>query len=230
MTLQDTLAQLSTLTDEDLNTLHTRTFQELRRRQEVVNADAALSTVGDSQMTDAGMTRGGPWAQPPAGTVGYPKGWTVTDGGKMWESTMNGNVFKPGVSGWREKTVDGKAAPYRMPSGSHDAYNTGDQMLWTDGLVHEASRDGVVWGPDNDPGGWRCLAKPPTPPTPTGPAAWVQPVPGDSLKPSYMKGATVTHKAATWTSDIDGNVWEPSVYGWTKATSNTAARTTAVKA
>lgn len=40
---------------------------------------------------------------------------------------------------------------------------------------------------------------------------WEQP---DSTNP-YMKGDKVTHNELTWVSDIDGNVWEPGVYGWT---------------
>ena len=43
---------------------------------------------------------------------------------------------------------------------------------------------------------------------------WVQP---DSTNP-YAKGDKVTHKGKTWVSDIDNNVWEPGVYGWTDAT------------
>lgn len=42
---------------------------------------------------------------------------------------------------------------------------------------------------------------------------WVQP---DSTNP-YRKGDKVTHNGKTWTSDIDNNVWEPGVYGWTEA-------------
>ncbi|MCD7946340.1 MAG: hypothetical protein LUF81_07030 [Clostridiales bacterium] len=41
---------------------------------------------------------------------------------------------------------------------------------------------------------------------------WVQP---DSTNP-YMQGDTVTHNGKTWVSDIDNNVWEPGVYGWTE--------------
>ena len=43
---------------------------------------------------------------------------------------------------------------------------------------------------------------------------WVQP---DSTNP-YAKGDKVTHNGKTWVSDIDNNVWEPSVYGWTDVT------------
>ncbi len=41
---------------------------------------------------------------------------------------------------------------------------------------------------------------------------WKQP---DSTNP-YAKGDKVTHKGFTWISDIDGNVWEPGAYGWSK--------------
>ncbi|MGM9623448.1 MAG: carbohydrate-binding protein [Butyricicoccus porcorum] len=41
---------------------------------------------------------------------------------------------------------------------------------------------------------------------------WEQP---DSTNP-YMAGDTVTHNGKTWVSDIDNNVWEPGVYGWTE--------------
>lgn len=43
---------------------------------------------------------------------------------------------------------------------------------------------------------------------------WEQP---DSTNP-YAKGDKVTHNGKTWISDIDGNVWEPGVYGWNEVT------------
>lgn len=39
---------------------------------------------------------------------------------------------------------------------------------------------------------------------------WVQP---ESTNP-YMKGDKVLHYGHKWISDIDSNVWEPGVYGW----------------
>lgn len=39
---------------------------------------------------------------------------------------------------------------------------------------------------------------------------WEQP---ESTNP-YGKGDKVTHNGKTWRSTIDGNVWEPGVYGW----------------
>ena len=44
--------------------------------------------------------------------------------------------------------------------------------------------------------------------------AWEQP---ESTNP-YSAGDKVTHNGKTWVSDIDNNVWEPGVYGWTEVT------------
>lgn len=41
---------------------------------------------------------------------------------------------------------------------------------------------------------------------------WEQP---ESTNP-YMKGDKVKHLNRIWVSDIDNNVWEPSVYGWSE--------------
>lgn len=42
---------------------------------------------------------------------------------------------------------------------------------------------------------------------------WEQP---DSTNP-YMKDDKVTHSGKTWVSDVDNNVWEPGIYGWSEA-------------
>lgn len=41
--------------------------------------------------------------------------------------------------------------------------------------------------------------------------AWIQPA---GAQDAYPKGAKVSHLEKHWISDVDGNVWEPSVYGW----------------
>ena len=43
---------------------------------------------------------------------------------------------------------------------------------------------------------------------------WKQPT---GAHDAYAKGAKVTHLFRHWTSDVDSNVWEPGVYGWTEA-------------
>ena len=42
---------------------------------------------------------------------------------------------------------------------------------------------------------------------------WVQPT---GAHDAYAKGDKVSHMERRWTSDIDANVYEPSVYGWTE--------------
>ena len=44
---------------------------------------------------------------------------------------------------------------------------------------------------------------------------WVQPL---GAEDAYRKGDQVRHTEKIWTSDIDANVWEPGVYGWTEYT------------
>ena len=50
-------------------------------------------------------------------------------------------------------------------------------------------------------------------PDESGVFPWVQPL---GSTDAYAKGAVVTHNGKTWVSDIDANVWEPGVYGWSE--------------
>lgn len=42
---------------------------------------------------------------------------------------------------------------------------------------------------------------------------WIQPTMAEN---AYASGAKVTHNGKRWISDVDNNVWEPGVYGWTE--------------
>lgn len=42
---------------------------------------------------------------------------------------------------------------------------------------------------------------------------WIQPTGAHN---AYAKGAKVSHNSKHWVSDVDANVWEPGVYGWTE--------------
>ena len=44
---------------------------------------------------------------------------------------------------------------------------------------------------------------------------WSQPV---GAHDAYNTGDKVSHNGKHWTSDVDSNVWEPGVYGWTEVT------------
>lgn len=51
---------------------------------------------------DAGGDSPDAWVQPTGGHDAYRKGDRVTHGGKVWTSTIDGNVWEPGVHGWAE--------------------------------------------------------------------------------------------------------------------------------
>lgn len=62
------------------------------------------------------------------------------------------------------------------------------------------------WTPDATPALWVIVTVEEWP-------EWVQPA---GSHDSYAKDAKVTHNGERWISDVDSNVWEPGVYGWTK--------------
>ena len=51
------------------------------------------------------------------------------------------------------------ALPYVAPTNATDAYNTGEWMIWTDGLRYMANRDAVTYGPDILPDAWTVEAE-----------------------------------------------------------------------
>lgn len=42
---------------------------------------------------------------------------------------------------------------------------------------------------------------------------WMPPI---GAHDAYAQGAKAAHGGKKWVSDVDGNVWEPGVYGWTE--------------
>ena len=73
-------------------------------------------------------------------------------------------------------------------------------------LQDHTSQDG--WEPDIAPSLWAKVLIP----DPDVIPEWEQP---DSTNP-YSAGDKVTHNGKTWVSDIDNNVWEPGVCGWSE--------------
>ena len=75
----------------------------------------------------------------------------------------------------------------------------------------QAHTSQATWTPTDAPSLWAKVLIP----DPEVIPEWEQP---DSTNP-YMTGDKVTHNGKTWQSDIDNNVWEPGVYGWSEVTS-----------
>ena len=94
-------------------------------------------------------------------------------------------------------------------SGEGVSYTAGDRRRYGEKLYKclqgHTSQEG--WDPESAPSLWAEIL-PGQDGQPIG--EWVQP---DSTNP-YMIGDKVTHNGRIWESTIDGNVWEPGVYGW----------------
>lgn len=99
---------------------------------------------------------------------------------------------------------------YPAWDGNGVKYAVGDRRT-EDGVLYRcitAHTSQETWRPSVSPSLWAKVLIP----TPGEIPDWEQP---GSTNP-YSKGDKVKHNGKIWTSDIDGNVWEPGVYGWTE--------------
>lgn len=90
-------------------------------------------------------------------------------------------------------------------------YATGDRVSYS-GILYKCLQNHTAqpsWTPDVSPSLWVRVDDP-------GEEwpEWRQPA---GATDAYAKGAKVSHNEKHWISDVDGNVWEPGVYGWTEA-------------
>lgn len=130
---------------------------ELQRRDTLATAEKQATDLNTAYLAAAGVEPGQEWKQPQAAFDAYPKGWTVEHSGRTWESLIEANIFEPGVSSWREVVEDGGIPEYVAPTGAHDAYNTGDHIMF-DGAEYVALQDGLVWSPADYPQGWEAVS------------------------------------------------------------------------
>lgn len=90
-------------------------------------------------------------------------------------------------------------------------YAVGDRRKYNDVLYKclTAHTSQSTWTPDVSPSLWVRTDNP-------GEEwpEWVQPL---GSTDAYAKGAKVSHNEQHWISDLDANIWEPGVYGWTIA-------------
>ena len=95
-------------------------------------------------------------------------------------------------------------------SGDSVDYAVGDRVSY-DGTLYKcltAHTSQSTWTPPDSPSLWVRVDDPSI----EWPE-WIQPV---GSTDAYAKGAKVSHTGKHWISDVDGNVWEPGVYGWTE--------------
>lgn len=88
-------------------------------------------------------------------------------------------------------------------------YEVGDRRQY-DGLLYrcvQAHTSQEEWQPPNVPALWVRTSTEEWP-------EWIQPT---GAHDAYSAGDKVTHNEKHWISDVDNNIWEPGVYGWTEA-------------
>lgn len=101
-------------------------------------------------------------------------------------------------------------APELFPMWQLKGYQTGDRVQYN-GLLykclqaHTAQSD---WTPDVAVSLWVRVDDPSI-----EYPEWRQP---QGSHDAYQKGDKVSHNGKHWQSDVDGNVWEPGVYGWSE--------------
>ena len=147
------------------------------------------STVYTGQPEDYPSLWGFYWSTDPAkalpfialSTSPYMTGDCCTEGGHVWRSTIDNNVWAPSAypTGWTDLGVIGAVeepeqpdpAPepepepeptgypdFVQPTGAHDAYQTGDIVKYN-GQLYESTIDNNVWSPDTYPQGWKLYTE-----------------------------------------------------------------------
>lgn len=89
-----------------------------------------------------------------------------------------------------------------------EAVNVGERY-WYDGKLYKVVQQHTVqddWTPDVSASLFTEVSIEEWP-------DWIQPT---GAQDAYMAGDKVTHNDKHWVSDVDDNVWEPSIYGWTE--------------
>ena len=122
------------------------------------------------------------WVQPLGATDAYKLGDIVMHKEKKWESSIDNNVWEPGVYGWEEvtastggggdsgetggggSTTEPETPPaettpdFVQPTGAHDAYKKGDKVKF-EGKVYESLIDANAYSPSAYPAGWKEITE-----------------------------------------------------------------------
>ena len=85
------------------------------------------------------------------------------------------------------------------------AYTVEERIRYNSTLYRcvQAHTSQADWTPDATPALWTVVSLDEWP-------EWVQPT---GAQDAYAKGDKVSHNEKHWISEVDGNVWEPGIYG-----------------
>lgn len=136
---------------ESLRALRNDVEVEIRHRVLMEHIPAQMNELSSKYLDAQGVKSGDEWKS----MTPYPKGWEVVHEGERWLSLIPGNVWEPGVAGWRAIAVPGEPPrPWKQPSGSADPYQiqervTHNGQIWTCIVENNVWEPGVYgWQPD----------------------------------------------------------------------------------
>jgi hypothetical protein len=72
--------------------------------------------------------------------------------------------------------------------------------------IHDVTNTAQNTRPSETPSMWTLIGNPEE-----EYPEWVQPI---GSHDAYVNGDKVSHNGKKWVSEVDGNIWEPEVYGW----------------
>lgn len=119
------------------------------------------------------------------------------------------------ISGVRQNIseVDKKVSDVVMPEWSPNGYSyfTGERVTFEGKYYRciQSHTSQIDWAPDRAVSLWVEISDP----ADEWPE-WKQPT---GAHDAYARGDKVSHNGKHWISDLDANVWEPGVDGWTEA-------------
>lgn len=207
------LNEITSWTDEELADASNILDKEKSRRYTLKSAEKQMNNLMWEYSTAIGRRAGDPWTQPVGAHDAYPEGIVVSHSGKEWRSLISGNVWEPGVSGWREEVdpVTGEPPEYLPPTGAHGAYRTGDVVSFR-GKQYVSLIDSNVYSPEEYPRGWEEIIEGDTPDDADIPE-YVQPT---GAHDAYSIGDRVLFEGVIYESLSNGNVYSPTDYpgGW----------------
>ena len=95
--------------------------------------------------------------------INYSTGTLVKYKSQLYEVIASGHIsqddWTPDVTPALFKKIvpEGVIPEWIQPTGSHDAYNTGDKITFNE-IVYESLIDGNVWSPEAYPAGWQIIS------------------------------------------------------------------------
>lgn len=115
------------------------------------------------------------------------------------------NAINTATGSIPDDVADNAAAIFTQWDGDGVDYVVGDRRRFG-GVIYkclQAHKSQADWTPDTATSLWARAH--------VDIADWVQPT---GATDAYMTGDKVKHNDKVWVSTVDGNVWEPGVYGW----------------